>query len=509
MPNNPVEATTSTTVSTATTTTTTITTAVAHPHHHNKMTKTSSPTPSALPAIHTTRAASNEYDTPAEAAAAPANTVPMMTTTTAAPAGGGKGGRMPVRSGRKAPNNTTSSSLHQDAAKNTTATNIFATTGAMANLVVSTAAPVLTSAGPAGIVTKKNGSGQNDGTHKKNKEATATSPSPSSSTPQPAATATTEASSPPSTDDPHEDACVLCCYPFPLSENESTYQSCCGEMICNGCVIAQKRTLIIGTNVMKPIANSKEEDLEFITITGSKQVMECPFCRKPYAITFKESLKRLWTRIDEYKDPNAMNGMGRFYLGGKCGLTRNAKKGEALFKRAYDLGDPSAANNLSLLYRDHVSDKARKIKYLEYLVEGARRGNTHCMINIGRYVAKSGNHEDAKRLDIEAARSGNEAAMNNIMENYRKAPVSLVSKEDLATTLRAFKVVNDTRKSESREYDIRHKAFNKEFQEKVRINDDYTLLQYCNSRRHPSENINGTDFWSLLRAPAKQNHGET
>ena len=145
-------------------------------------------------------------------------------------------------------------------------------------------------------------------------------------------------------------------------------------------------------------------------------------------------------------------------------------------------------------YSNDVSYEAREIKYLEY---------------IGWYVAQSGNHEDAKRLDIEAARSGNEAAMNNIMENYRKVPVSFVSKEDLATTLRAFKVVNDTRKSESREYDIRHNAFNKEFQEKVRINDDYTLLQYCNSRRHPSENINETDFWSLLRALAKQNHGET
>jgi len=262
---------------------------------------------------------------------------------------------------------------------------------------------------------------------------------------------------------------------------------------------------------MKPIANSKEEDLEFITITGSKQVMECPFCRKQYAITFKESLKRLWTRIDEYKDPNAMNVMGSSYWKGERGLSRNLKRAKELFQRSYDLGDPSAANILSLLYRDYVSDKAREINYLEYLVEGARRGNTHCMINIGRYVAKSGNHEDAKRLDIEAARSGNEAAMNNIMENYRKAPVSLVSKEDLATTLRAFKVVNDTRKTEAREYAIRHKAFDDGFQERKRVDDDYTVLQYFNSRRHPSQNISETDFRSLLRALAqvRKSHGGT
>ena len=89
---------------------------------------------------------------------------------------------MSVGSGRKDPNHKTSSSLHK--AKNTTATTVFAATGAMTNLVVSTAsssslsASVPSSTEPAGIVREKNGSGPNDGTQKKNKEKAATSPSP-------------------------------------------------------------------------------------------------------------------------------------------------------------------------------------------------------------------------------------------------------------------------------------------------------------------------------------------
>ena len=82
---------------------------------------------------------------------------------------------------------------------------------------------------------------------------------------------------PPSTEDSHEE-CVLCCYPLPVNLKESVYQECCGEVICNGCSIAQQRTLIIGTNVKKPITGSREEGLEFSTLLFSKQPMVCPFC---------------------------------------------------------------------------------------------------------------------------------------------------------------------------------------------------------------------------------------
>ena len=105
-----------------------------------------------------------------------------------------------------------------------------------------------------------------------------------------AAAAVAEPTLPPSIPDPqNEDECVLCCYPFPLKENGSCYKSCCGELICQGCIIAQKRTLIIGTDVKKPIAGSKEEDLEFITILESaEQMMVCPFCRAKSPTNDKE-----------------------------------------------------------------------------------------------------------------------------------------------------------------------------------------------------------------------------
>ena len=97
---------------------------------------------------------------------------------------------------------------------------------------------------------------------------------------------------------------------------------------------------------------------------------------------------------------------------------------------------------------------------MKYLKEGIKRGNAQCMTNLGVYYAsQSGNHEEAKRHLMTAARSGHDNAMHNLMVNYR-SPGSVVSKDDLATTLRAHKAISDyKRTSEPRKYARRHKVF--------------------------------------------------
>ena len=276
------------------------------------------------------------------------------------------------------------------------------------------------------------------------KAATATAAAPTESPPSP----------PTSAEDPH-DECVLYCYPHPVKEKESTYKPCCGELICRGCIIAQHRTLIIGTNVKKPMKGSKEEELEFMTILASEQVIVCPFCRAKEPSNPKEHLKMLWERIDEYKDPKAMVLLGDGYLKGVHGLSKNLKKSEKSYQQAYDLGDHTAAYAMANLYTEEIPDQARMIKYLE---EGVKRNNASCMNNLAVRASEFGNHEKSKRLYMMAARSGDEMAMNNLMKKYR-TPGSVVSKDDLATTLRAHKAVHDAEKSEPREYAKRQRDF--------------------------------------------------
>ena len=136
----------------------------------------------------------------------------------------------------------------------------------------------------------------------------------------------------------------------------------------------------------------------------------CPFCRAKEPRNSKEHLKRMWKRIDEYNDPEAINLLGGTYLRGHHGLSKNLKKAEELLQRSYDLGDPNAAYILASIYHEHIHDEARMVQYLE---EGGRRGDVDCNYRLGVRAAESGNHEEAKQHLMAAACAGDDRAMEN------------------------------------------------------------------------------------------------
>ena len=86
---------------------------------------------------------------------------------------------------------------------------------------------------------------------------------------------------------------------------------------------------------------------------------------------------------------------------------------------------------------------------MQYLEEGVRRGSSDCMNLMASRAAQSDSWEEVARLYMMAARSGHDTSMHNLMVCYRG---NLLSKDDLATTLRTHKAANDEGKSESREY---------------------------------------------------------
>ena len=274
-----------------------------------------------------------------------------------------------------------------------------------------------------------------------------------------------------------EDECAICCYLLPLNPNESIYKSCCGKMICLGCVLGQTRVRVIGENVNVPLKGSKEEEREFkmiyysesTPITGSKEEERselgslCPFCNAKNVSEndTTELLKRLWERIDEYNDPEAMVMLGSFYFEGQKGLSKNQKKAEDLYQQAYEFGDAKAAAHLAHMYSDsdQFPEQAQMIKYLE---EGARRGSVACLNALSRHAFESGNHSAAIRAFTFAARSGDDTSLQNLLVYIRTPGVistgmnMAVFKDDLATTLRAHKAANDDRTSIPRDYSKRY-----------------------------------------------------
>jgi len=151
-----------------------------------------------------------------------------------------------------------------------------------------------------------------------------------------------------------------------------------------------------------------------------------------------------------------MNYLGCSYMNGKDGLPKDLKKAEEVFKQAYDLGDPTAAHNLSFLYSKHIPDEARMIQYAK---EGVRRGYTGCMVRLADHLLMntSDSLEEATQLFMMAARSGNDLAMDAVMKLCYRS--EFISKDDLTTTLRAHKAATDKVKSESREYAERYTKF--------------------------------------------------
>ena len=258
--------------------------------------------------------------------------------------------------------------------------------------------------------------------------------------------------SPPSAEKPR-DLCPICCYALPEAAMKSRYKSCCGEMICMGCLYGQHRTLVLGTGVKMPLKGSKEEEQEFERMCYSKIPMLCPFCRAKEPYNNTEILKRLYKQIEKHNDPTAMNVVGWWSMKGIEGLPQNLKKAEKLFKRSFDLGNIDVAHLLKQLYNKYIPDQ---VLVMEYLEEGTRRGNACCMMDLANHTLQSGNVKEATRLVIMSARLGLDKAMNKLMVYYRNG---LLSKEDLATTLRAHKAANDEVNNGPIEYAMRYRKF--------------------------------------------------
>ena len=140
-------------------------------------------------------------------------------------------------------------------------------------------------------------------------------------------------------------------------------------------------------------------------------------------------------------------------------LSINYEKAEELYQEAYDLDDPIAALKLSFLYIRHYPDQ--KEKWMKFFQRGEMLGNLKCMeflvnfaVGLNITSIEPENYKEVTRLVTKAASLGGDT--ENLMNCYRK---KMLSKEDLATTLRAHQAANDETKTVRREFAKRYKAF--------------------------------------------------
>ena len=218
----------------------------------------------------------------------------------------------------------------------------------------------------------------------------------------------------------HLGDCPICSLPLPPDPSKSSMYNCCSKVICKGCVYA----------------NAKRE-------IEMRLQQSCPFCRENLPKTKEECGKQRMKRL-EVNDPVAITAEGVDQY--KNGDSRSAFD---YFTKAAESGYAEAHYRLSILYRDGDGVEKNKGKEIHHLEEaaigGGHPGARYCL---GANEWNNGKNERAVKHWIIAARQGDDDSMKELMEAFK---IGFVSKEELASALRAHQAAVDATKSPQRE----------------------------------------------------------
>ena len=153
---------------------------------------------------------------------------------------------------------------------------------------------------------------------------------------------------------PLEDDCPICFLRMPTLVQSRQYMSCCGKVICSGCIVAVKKRASI-----------------------------CPFCRTVAPSSQEESIERMKKRSRDANDTKAMYNLGCYYLRGSpdLGVPKDSDKALELWQRASELGCAEADYNIGFT-QFHERDLRQAINYYELASMGGHALARH---NLGKY----------------------------------------------------------------------------------------------------------------------------
>ena len=200
--------------------------------------------------------------------------------------------------------------------------------------------------------------------------------------------------------------CPICFLPMPIKADETTFESCCGKSICNGCIYA--------------MIMSEGKDL-------------CAFCRTPNASSDEEHINRTKKLIDN-GNAGAMHLLAGIYDQGLYGMPQDNQKAYALYLKAGEQGSADAYSRLGILYRLGTGVERDMKKAQHYWQLAAMMGDVDARCNLGVLEWNAGNYIRAFKHYTLAARVGSKDALDEVKNGFVKG---LVTKDEYASTLRA------------------------------------------------------------------------
>ena len=218
--------------------------------------------------------------------------------------------------------------------------------------------------------------------------------------------------------------CPICFLPMPIETDASTFKSCCGKVICNGCM------------------NAVNQDFH-----SRGKTPLCAYCRSPPASTMKEENKRIKRLLDS-DNATACYTYGNYYSRGEHGLPQNWAKANELWLKAGEYGHPSGYFNLGVSYRDGTGVEVDQKKAKYYYELAAINGHVNASYILGAYEGNAGNYQLAVKHYIIAAKAGYDASLEWVKIGYNHG---IVTKDEYASTLRAYHERRKEMKSDMRD----------------------------------------------------------
>ena len=196
---------------------------------------------------------------------------------------------------------------------------------------------------------------------------------------------------------PAED-CPICFQQLPLLNTGWKYETCCGKVICSGCVYA-------------PVYDNQGNKVD-----DDKQ-NECPFCRFVAPKTDEEIMKRIIKRV-EVNDEKAIYSLGTFYRYGIKGYPQDYIKALELFHQAAELGYTEAYLNIGYLYMFGLGVEVDKKKAIHYWELAAMMGDVIARHNLAINEARAGNVNAALKHYMIAVVGGDGDSLKRIKELF-------------------------------------------------------------------------------------------
>jgi hypothetical protein len=222
---------------------------------------------------------------------------------------------------------------------------------------------------------------------------------------------------------PPNEECHICYLRLPIEVGQSMYQSCCGKVLCGGCIYANT------------------------VAAADTEKYKCVFCRTEATPSHEVQIERMKKRM-ESNDALAMFRLGTYYQFGKMGLRQDNAKALELYHKSAKLGHHPAHHNLSVCYQTGcIGEKdTRKATYHGQLA--AMAGNVHARYNLGYDEGNAGNMDRAYKHWMISANDGHDLSMKVVHKGNKSG---FVTKDDNAKTTRAYGNSIDEMKSDDRD----------------------------------------------------------